>query len=96
MSGGVAFVLDASSDFATRCNRALVELGPVTDSGDAALLKRLVERHARFTGSARARHVLAHWDETLPQFARVIPTEYLAALRAASEHSTRQEGSRSG
>jgi glutamate synthase domain-containing protein 3 len=81
MSGGVAFVLDASKDFATRCNTALVELGPVLETSDANQLRQLVERHARYTGSARARHALAHWDEVVRQFVRVMPTEYLKALR---------------
>ncbi len=96
MSGGRAFVLDASRDFATRCNRALVELAPVADAQDAALLKRLIERHARFTGSARARHVLSRWDDALRDFVRVIPTEYLNAMRNAPAQSTRQEGERHG
>ncbi|MGQ0640386.1 MAG: glutamate synthase large subunit, partial [Gemmatimonadaceae bacterium] len=96
MSGGVAYVLDASGDFATRCNRALVELAPVIESADTALLKRLIERHARFTGSARAKHVLSRWDEALREFVRVIPTEYLRALRLASEAATQQAGLRHG
>jgi glutamate synthase domain-containing protein 2/glutamate synthase domain-containing protein 1/glutamate synthase domain-containing protein 3 len=96
MSGGLAFVLDASSDFATRCNRALVELAPVTETSDAALLKRLIERHAKFTGSARARHVLAHWDDALREFVRVVPTEYLKAMRIAPEQPALQEGARLG
>ena len=85
MSGGLAFVLDASHDFATRCNRALVQLAPVTDGVDVALLKRLVERHARFTGSARARHLLAHWEESLRDFVLVIPTEVMQARQNAPE-----------
>jgi glutamate synthase domain-containing protein 3 len=96
MSGGLAFVLDASGDFATRCNRALVELAPVTETSDATLLKRLIERHAKFTGSARARHVLAHWDEALRDFVRVVPTEYLNAVRRAPEQPTRLESGRHG
>ena len=96
MSGGVAYVLDASGDLATRCNRALVELAPVIESADTALLKRLIERHARFTGSARAKHVLSHWDEAVRAFVRVIPTEYLKALRNASEAATQQAGLRHG
>ena len=95
MSGGVAFVLDASRDFATRCNRALVEIAPVAESADTALLKRLIERHARFTGSARAKNVLSRWDDALKEFVRVIPTEYLRALRSAPEASP-QEGRRHG
>jgi glutamate synthase (NADPH/NADH) large chain len=96
MSGGLAFVLDASSDFATRCNRALVELAPVTETSDVALLKRLIERHAKFTGSARARHVLAHWDDALRDFVRVVPTEYLNAMRRAPEQPTLLERGRLG
>ena len=96
MSGGVAYVLDPSRDFETRCNRALVELGQVLESADVALLKHLIERHARFTGSARAKHVLSHWHDTLREFVRVIPTEYLRALRIASEAATQQESLRHG
>jgi glutamate synthase (NADPH) large chain len=98
MSGGVAFVLDASSDFAARCNRALVELAPVTEMSDATLLKGLIERHARLTGSARARHVLARWDDALRvgEFVRVIPTEYLRAMRTLPVQSSRQGSERHG
>ncbi|MGH7638744.1 MAG: glutamate synthase subunit alpha, partial [Gemmatimonadaceae bacterium] len=84
MSGGVAYVLDLAGDLATRCNRALVHLSPVAEMSDAATLRQLVERHARHTGSARARHVIARWDDSLRHFVRVIPTEYLAALTATN------------
>ncbi len=84
MSGGLAFVLDTSRDFAERCNNALVELSPVTDTADAALLKHLIEQHARHAGSARARHILAHWEMSLREFVRVIPTEYRRVLRKAA------------
>ncbi len=94
MSGGMAFVLDASGDFATRCNAALVQLGQVAESSDLALLKQLIERHARFTGSARARHVLSHWEDSSRQFVRVIPTEYLKALRARPDQPAQKEGGR--
>jgi glutamate synthase domain-containing protein 3 len=96
MSGGLAFVLDASGDFATRCNGALVELAPVMDQGDVDMLKRLIERHARFTGSARARHVLSHWNDAVRQFVRVVPTEYLRAIRTTLETAARQESERHG
>jgi glutamate synthase (NADPH/NADH) large chain len=94
MSGGMAFVFDASGDFAARCNSALVELSPLAESSDVALLKQLIERHARYTHSARARHVLARWDETARQFVRVVPTEYLKALRSDVGQPARHEGGR--
>ncbi len=83
MSGGVAFVLDAGGDFAARCNGALVEIAPVSETLDVSLLRQLVDRHGRFTNSARARHLLARWDDAVRQFVRVIPAEYRQALERA-------------
>ena len=34
MSGGVAYVLDESNDFARRCNMAMVELQPVPEEDE--------------------------------------------------------------
>jgi glutamate synthase domain-containing protein 3 len=82
MSGGMAFVLDESGqgDFARRCNATLVELSPVDRAEDRALLRRLVEQHARYTRSARARSLLARWDTAVRDFVAVVPTEYRRAL----------------
>jgi len=102
MSGGLAFVLDESGELERHCNRALVELGPVADASDRALLRRLVEHHARYTGSARAKHALARWDQTLRHFVRVISLEYKralaqgASLGAATPPAASQEGARYG
>jgi glutamate synthase domain-containing protein 3 len=98
MSGGVAFVLDEGRSFAQRCNRELVELGPITDSSDRDVLRTLIERHARFTGSPRARHVLAHWDQMLRQFVVVMPREYRQALERTRRAEARlaEEGARHG
>jgi glutamate synthase domain-containing protein 3 len=81
MSGGLAFVLDESGqdEFARHCNTTLVELHPV-ERADEMVLRRLVEQHARYTRSARARSLLARWDSALRDFVAVIPTEYRRAL----------------
>jgi glutamate synthase domain-containing protein 3 len=47
---------------------------------DAARLHFLISRHARFAGSGRAAHILAHWDAYLPKFRKVMPVEYRRAL----------------
>jgi glutamate synthase (NADPH/NADH) large chain len=47
---------------------------------DAARLHLLIARHARFAGSRRAAHILAHWDAFLPKFRKVMPVEYRRAL----------------
>jgi glutamate synthase (NADPH/NADH) large chain len=86
MSGGVAFVLDEDQQFVKRCNLGQVALEPVTDAGDRALLKRLVEQHARLTGSARARHLLGRWEASIRKFVTVMPVEF---KRARAEESRR-------
>jgi len=55
---------------------------------DARRLRALVERHRRFTGSAVAARVLDRWDELLPKFVKIVPTDYrraLVAMRAEAE-----------
>jgi glutamate synthase (NADPH/NADH) large chain len=49
---------------------------------DAERLYQLVLRHKTFTGSSRANHILANWDEYLPKFRKVMPLEYRKALAA--------------
>jgi glutamate synthase (NADPH/NADH) large chain len=48
---------------------------------DAERLYQLILRHKTFTGSSRANHILSNWDEYLPRFRKVMPTEYRKALQ---------------
>jgi len=88
MSGGLAFVLDEEHLLESRCNTSLVELGPVVDAADVALLRDAITRHAHRSGSATARRVLAGWDAALPKFVRVMPLEYKAIRARQSRHSS--------
>jgi glutamate synthase domain-containing protein 3 len=82
MSGGMAYVLDELGDFAEkRCNTAAVDLEPV--DGDEPIVRRLIEKHAEFTGSPRANWILEHWSSILPKFIKVFPHEYKRALKLA-------------
>ncbi|MDE2358019.1 MAG: glutamate synthase subunit alpha, partial [Betaproteobacteria bacterium] len=47
---------------------------------DEAILRELVERHLRFTGSTLALSMLDAWDAARARFVRVLPNEYLRAL----------------
>jgi glutamate synthase (NADPH/NADH) large chain len=47
---------------------------------DEALLRELVERHLRFTGSTRALAILDSWDEARTRFVKIFPAEYKRAL----------------
>ncbi|MDE0702142.1 MAG: glutamate synthase-related protein, partial [Rhodospirillaceae bacterium] len=48
---------------------------------DAERLSQLIERHVRYTNSARGRQILDDWDFYLPQFVKVMPVDYYRALR---------------
>jgi glutamate synthase domain-containing protein 3 len=104
MSGGVAYVYDEDGQFAQRCNGAMVALDKVVAQADQAgtpiawhrgtadepLLKSLVERHHRWTGSLRAREVLDRWADARGKFVKVFPHEYRRALdqRSAAQQSS--------
>jgi len=47
---------------------------------DEAILKRLVQRHFKHTGSTRARNLLDDWAVGRAKFVKVFPTEYKRAL----------------
>jgi glutamate synthase domain-containing protein 3 len=86
MTGGVAYVLDETGEFAAvRCNRSSVDLDPIADPKDADMVQLLIARHAELTGSPRAKWILDHWDTMLPKFVKVFPHEFkrvLGILRA--------------
>jgi glutamate synthase domain-containing protein 3 len=85
MSGGLAFVLDEFGEVEERCNTGLVELAHLADFGERELLRRLVEQHARYTGSARAKRELGQWDRAQKHFVVVIPREYRQVLERQSD-----------
>jgi glutamate synthase (NADPH/NADH) large chain len=47
---------------------------------DETLLRGLIERHLRFTGSTRALWLLDHWEAARGKFVKVFPHEYRRAL----------------
>jgi len=91
MSGGMAFVLDRERSFRKRCNLEMVELESLVDESEIWLVHGMIERHFQHTGSTLARRVLDNWELMVPQFVKVMPTDYkrvLQARRAARKPST--------
>ncbi len=80
MSGGIAFVLDRDETFGIRCNKEMVECEEVDSPADIELLRELITKHARYTGSSVAQRILDEWEDTLPYFVKVMPIEYKRAL----------------
>jgi glutamate synthase (NADPH) large chain len=97
MSGGIAYVYDEGGDFARNCNTAMVELDKVLSSDeqrdtidpaiwhlgatDEFILRDLLEKHFRHTGSFRARELLHDWARSRVKFVKVFPHEYKRALK---------------
>jgi glutamate synthase domain-containing protein 3 len=96
MSGGIAYVLDEDGTFQSRCNLSMVDLEPVLTEreqdaklprdlwhlgiSDEAMLKQMIEKHAQYTGSAKAREVLDNWTQFRLRIVKVFPKEYRRAL----------------
>ena len=81
MSGGVAYVWDPKDDFPIRCNLGMVELEKVVTAEDEAELRGLIEEHCEATGSTVGQGMLDNWSEVLPQFVKVMPTDYKRVLQ---------------
>jgi glutamate synthase domain-containing protein 2/glutamate synthase domain-containing protein 3 len=80
MSGGIAYVYDETGLFDDRCNLDMVDLELVTEPADQEELRHMIEQHAKYTGSGRAREILESWDAGRAHFVKVFPTEYKRAL----------------
>lgn len=82
MSGGIAYVLDEAGDFSTRCNPQLVGLERLEEAAEKEQVRIMIQKHADLTRSQRARKILAHWEEMIPKFVKVMPKDYKRVLQA--------------
>jgi glutamate synthase domain-containing protein 2/glutamate synthase domain-containing protein 1/glutamate synthase domain-containing protein 3 len=86
MSGGLAFVLDEDAMFEGRVNPEMRNQIEALDEGDAIEVRTLVAEHVERTGSPVGQRVLDEWEDLLPRFVKIFPTDYkrvLAELAAA-------------
>jgi len=90
MSGGVAYVWDPQERFLENCNLGMVELERVEADEDVEELKSLIEFHQNETASAVAGDILDRWDETLPQFVKVMPEDYKRFLEEKKSKQKQQ------
>jgi glutamate synthase (ferredoxin) len=90
MSGGIAYVLDRAGTFRIRCNLGMVDLEPLEQPEDVALVRELIRAHVAHTGSGYAEQILATWEAVQPKFVKVMPKDYKRVL--AAEARARAEG----
>lgn len=81
MSGGVAYVYDKDNDFDIKCNQELVDLEREFDEEDRSILRGLIEKHVRHTGSTPGKNILDNFDDEVKKFVKVMPRDYKAALQ---------------
>jgi glutamate synthase (NADPH/NADH) large chain len=84
MSGGIAYIYDVKGQFASVCNKEMVDLDPL-DAEDAQALNDMITRHYAYTGSTVARFVLDDFENQLKNFIKVFPKDYKKALQEKSK-----------
>lgn len=85
MSGGVAYVYDPTDSFAAKCNREMVDLFKVGETGEDAILKEMIEKHLAYTDSLKAAELLNNWEVAQKHFVKVYPREYHEMVRVTEE-----------
>jgi glutamate synthase (NADPH/NADH) large chain len=58
---------------------------------DVQRLRTLIEKHRRYTGSERARHILDNWASYVPRFVKVMPVDYRLALQKMQQAKAQAE-----
>ncbi|MDH3323886.1 MAG: glutamate synthase subunit alpha, partial [Flavobacteriaceae bacterium] len=90
MSGGIAYIYDVDKKFEQeRCNMEMVELEKPSEN-DQRELFGLIKNHYHHTDSEKAFDILENWDENIPYFIKVIPTDYKRALEQATNEQQKQ------
>lgn len=93
MSGGIAYVYDPNNIFPDRVNYDLVTVQQPT-ANDLDWLHEIVTRHGAYTGSGRAKTILADWVTQSNAFCKVMPRDYervLAVLETAAAEELSEE-----
>jgi glutamate synthase (ferredoxin) len=84
MTGGQLFVYDGAERLPLRLNEQLVSAARPS-AAELALVRELIERHERYTGSSRATALLARWAAELHCWWRVAPKGEVAELQSVYE-----------
>ncbi len=103
MSGGIAYVYDEDGMFDKRCNHSMVALEKVQPAdkvsslagehmgqADETTLLDLLNKHVAYTGSERAKMILADWNTYRAKFVKVLPNEYKRVLGERAAAASKQ------
>ena len=74
-------MLDEVGDFATRCNTQMVGLETLADPEEIREVHEMIQQHATYTNSRKAKQVLENWEAMCPQFMKVMPHDYKRVIQ---------------
>jgi glutamate synthase (NADPH/NADH) large chain len=80
MTGGMAFVYDASNDFNKKVNSESVVWQKVETEFWSNYLKELINEHSRETNSELSKKIINNFNEEIENFIQVCPKEMLDKL----------------
>jgi len=84
MSGGIAYAFDPAENLCESVNLEMVDLDPI-ESEDLELIKVMLLKHLKFTGSSVAEELLLDWERYIDKFVKVMPKDFKAVLLAKKE-----------
>jgi len=84
MSGGIAYVFDEAGDFESKLNQEMVNVYPLIECEDEEIaeVKARIEKHYELTDSSKAKWILRTWEDSLPKFTKVLPSDYERVLNS--------------
>jgi len=75
MTGGYAYILDEDDSLESKLNYSYVYARRLVGEDEIQELRELIEKHYKYTGSTKAKRILANWEMYIKKFWKVIPLE---------------------
>lgn len=87
MSGGIAYVLPSNEEaLQSQCNMEMIEFAKLEDKAEIESVRQMIIGHLEQTESSLALDVLAKWEQTVPKFVKVVPTDYRNMIDKINHH----------
>ncbi len=86
MSGGIAYVLDEDNHLYRNLNKEMVLMETPTAKSDKESLRTMLENHVKYTNSAKAKAILADFENYLPKFKKIIPADYKKMIQLTADY----------
>ena len=87
MSGGIGYILPSDEAyFKAQCNMEMIQFEKLEDASETEQVRQLIIKHLEETDSSYALDVLAKWEQMVPKFVKVVPTDYKAIIEKIERH----------